>query len=203
VTVNDVLLAALHLTVDQWTQARGGSSDLITLMMPVNDRPADWRGEVVANLVQSGQIVSSKSDRAHPRTLLRAIAAQTARIKRDGVGANAMVVPRWTPIAVRRLLPRVVDAGAGRVADTAVLSNLGRVADPPWFGTRGIGLWFSPPPRHPVVLAIGAATTGDILGISLRWCNEAFSATDARSFAAQLVADLRALNADLCTERTG
>ena len=192
-TVNDVLLAAVHLSIEQWAQKQGNRCDLITLTMPVNERPIDWRGEVVANLVQSAQITSTRTDRIRPTAMVRAMAAQTTKIKRDGVAVNAMAAPAWTPIAVRRLLPRLVDFGAAWAADTAVLSNLGRVEDPPWFGARGIGLWFSPPPRQPVVLTIGTATAGDALGISLRWCSNAFSAGDARAFAEQLVAALRQL----------
>lgn len=156
-TVNDVLLAALHLAVEQWNRSQGAGCDLVSVMMPVNQRSSDWRGDVVANLVLPGRVDSTRAQRATPTELLATVAAQTARIKRGGVGGSSDPVPRWTPVVLRRLLPHLIDAASDR-ADTAVLSNLGRVDDPPWFGVEGRGVWFSPPPRDPVILTVGAAT---------------------------------------------
>ncbi len=193
-TVNDVLLAALHMTIAGWNQSKGVPCERVTVMMPVNQRPAAWRGEVLANLVLPGQVASTRADRARTSGLLATVAAQTRHIKTDGVGGTTDPVPRRTPVMLRRLLPHLIDALADRMADTAILSNLGRVEDPPWFGADGRGLWFSPPPRRPVILTLGAATTEGRLGISLRWCNDAFSAAAAQDFAGTLVTSLAVLS---------
>jgi hypothetical protein len=54
-------------------------------------------------------------------------------------------------------------------------------------------MWFSPPPRLPVVLAIGAATTNEQLGLSLRWCRTALDSDAARAFCDDLVRALRSV----------
>ncbi|MDQ3146904.1 MAG: hypothetical protein M3R01_08230 [Actinomycetota bacterium] len=195
-TVNDVLLAAMHLTIDRWNRPRCSRSRQITLMMPVNQRPPAWRGEVVANLVLSSRVESTSAERERPEKLMAAIAAQTRRIKADG-GETPITIPPRTPVVVRRLIPRLIDAGSRHSADTAVLSNLGRVEDPPFFGAKGTGLWFSPPPRDPVILTMGAATADGRLGISLRWCNAAFSTPAAREFADLLRASLAILRVSI------
>ncbi|MFI5040298.1 MAG: hypothetical protein ACHQNA_00370 [Acidimicrobiales bacterium] len=193
-TVNDVLMAALHRSVEQWNRSHGAPCDHVAIMMPVNRRPEAWRSDVLANLVLAARVTSTPADRAEPHRLLEAVAAQTRAIKVDGVGAATdLAQTSQTPVWLRRLLPYVVDAVADRMADTAVLSNLGRVVDPPWFGGDGTGLWFSPPPRHPVILALGAATTADRLGVSLRWCRSALSPAAARDFGDLFLGSLRAV----------
>lgn len=192
-TVNDVLLAALHMAVAAWNHGHGAACERVTVMMPVNQRPAEWRSEVLANLVLAASVDSTSLQRATPSDLLSAIATQTRSIKANGVGGGIDPLPRRTPVLFRRLLPRMVDAVAGWAADTAILSNLGRVDDPPWFGGNGRGLWFSPPPRMPVVLTVGAATAGDRLGLSLCWCNSDFTESDAQAFADSLIEGLSQL----------
>jgi len=189
-TVNDVLLAALHMAIETWNRSKGAPCERVTLMMPVNQRPGAWRGEVVANLVLPASIESTRADRSRATGLVRAIAAQTRHIKQHGVDGTPNPVPRRTPVVLRRLLPHLIDVGADQMADTAVLSNLGRVEDPPWFGQSGRGLWFGPPPRRPVILTVGAATVDSRLWISLRWCNGSFSEPAARDFAETLVGSL-------------
>ncbi|MDQ2754327.1 MAG: hypothetical protein M3R71_02125 [Actinomycetota bacterium] len=195
-TVNDVLMTALHLSIESWNKAQGAACDRVTVMMPVNQRPASWRSEILANLVLPGQVTSSRSDRSRPADLLVKVASQTRQIKTRGVDNTPSALPRRVPVLLRQLLPHVIDGVADRTADTAVLSNLGRVPDPPWFGNSGRGLWFSPPPRRPVVLTVGAATVGEKLTIGLRWCNDSFSATAARQFAETFTAMLGAVSGE-------
>jgi len=189
-TVNDVLVAAVHWTVAQSNSTHHVPCDRVAVMMPVNQRPKAWRDEVLVNLVTAARIVSTPADRSQPDRLLRAITAQTRDIKADIGGSDDMARTAQTPVLVRRLLPHVIDAVADRMADTAVFSNLGRVVDPPWFDSLGRGLWFSPPPREPVILALGAATADDRLGVSLRWCRSALSPDAARQFGNAFVASL-------------
>ena len=91
-----------------------------------------------------------------------------------------------TPVALRRLLPHVIDSVADNTADTTVLSNLGRVSDPLWFGAPAEGMWFSPPPRLPMAVAIGVVTAAHHLGISIRWCRAGFSTAGAETLAGHL-----------------
>lgn len=193
-TVNDVLLVALHQTIERWNRSQGKPCDRVAVMMPVNQRPAAWRDEVLANLVLPGRVESSKADRSSPAGLLAAVKAQTKQIKTKGVsdsGTDSM--PRYAPVALRRLMPHLIDAVSPLVADTAVLSNLGLVEDPPWFGAKGRGLWFGPPPRDPVVLTVGVGTAEGRLGVSLRWCDGPLSAPAVQEFADLFIAALSEL----------
>lgn len=190
-TINDVLLAGVHSAVGKWNRSQSARCDDVGVMVPVSQRPAPWRNEVVANLVLTGHVYSTADERSQPDRLLSAIAAQTKRLKADGVsGADQLSRESRTPVLLRRLLPSVIDVGAEHFADTTVLSNLGRVDGERWFGGEGRGMWFSPPPRRPVFLAIGVATLGDKLGLSLRWCAASMTKTDAEAFATLLRASL-------------
>ena len=186
-TVNDLLHAALQLAIARWNDARGAPCERITVMMPVNQRPAAWRGDVLANLVLSDTIATTTAERTTPEGILAVVRRQTALIKGRGVVGTTDPLPRRTPVLLRRLLPHLIDVVARHTADTAVLSNLGAVEDPPWFGLEGEGLWFGPPPRRPLFLTIGASAAGGRLGISLRWCREDLAAPDAEVFADLLV----------------
>lgn len=48
-TINDVLVAALHLTVQFWNTKHGMPTDRIGVQIPVNVRPADrsWMSSVI------------------------------------------------------------------------------------------------------------------------------------------------------------
>lgn len=183
-TINDVLLAGVHSAVDKWNRLHSARCEDVGVMVPASQRPPAWRNEVVANLVLTGHVYSTKDERSQPDRLLSAIAGQTKRMKADGVGgAEQLSRSSRTPVLFRQLLPKVIDVGAEHFADTTVLSNLGRIDDESWFGGEGRGIWFSPPPRRPVFLAIGAATVGEKLGLSLRWCESAMARADAVAFA--------------------
>src|SRR5262249_30636483 len=49
-TLNDLLLAALHLTVASWNRDLGHAIEISSIMVPANLRPSEWNSEVVANL---------------------------------------------------------------------------------------------------------------------------------------------------------
>ena len=66
-TVNDLLLAALHLALDRWNAAGSGA---IAVMMPINLRPAEWREDVVGNLSLMAPVRSTAVDRRRPDRLV-------------------------------------------------------------------------------------------------------------------------------------
>jgi len=202
-TVNDVLVAALHRTVQAWNDTQGSPTRRVSVMMPVNQRPGPWRGEVLGNFVVPGKVVSSAGDRSNPRRLLKSVTAQTKSIKTDGVpGAAGVLRPMNVPVLMRGVIPHVIDAVSDRSADTAVMSNLGRAESPPWFGAQGRGLWFSPPPRVPVILTVGAATTDDRLWISLRSWRPALAPADSRRLADLFLIAIGDLHAGGASELT-
>lgn len=187
-TINDLLVAALHLAIEDWNADHAVETGRIGVMMPVNLRPAEWRDEVVVNLASMASVSTGEAERETPGSLLDAVSRQTRRVKTTGA-ARALddVLGRSgpLPVGVKRFLPVLLPLTGDRLVDTAVLSNLGRV-DPIDFGLEAgpsTELWFSPPARMPLGVGVGAVTVDGSLRLSFRSCREQFSAEAATSFA--------------------
>jgi len=169
-------------------------------MMPVNLRPPERRNEIVGNFSSFATVSTTPEDRQRPEATLAAVTAQTRRIKAGGpAGALIDVLgnPLPRPLCLKqvtwRLLPFVVERGL----DTAVLSNLGRLDDPLSFGPdagEAVEMWFSPPARMPVGLALGAVTTGGRLHLSFRYRHPLFAPGAAARFAARYIDALRVVS---------
>jgi NRPS condensation-like uncharacterized protein len=173
-TVNDVLMAGLHLAIAAWNAEHGTTTGRISVLMPMNLRPKEWQEEVVTNFVLMTRVSTIPADRISPSTTLAAITAQTEHVKRWGTGASAIELlgrsarlPLWMKQSVSPLL-RVT---GNRLVDTALLSNLGKIPNPPAFGPEAgktTGLWFSAPARLPCGISIGTASVGGELDVSVR-----------------------------------
>jgi NRPS condensation-like uncharacterized protein len=188
-TVNDLLLAALNLAVEGWNTERGVPCERISVLMPVNLRPKDWFTDVVTNFVVETRVATMPADRSDPTALLEAVAAQTERIKQRESGALMEVLTRSSrlPLWAKRPLPAVLSVTGNRLVDTAVLSNLGSVGDPPSFGAgcETTELWFSAPARMPCGLSVGVATLGGRMHLSFRYRHPLWDAAAAGRFAAR------------------
>jgi NRPS condensation-like uncharacterized protein len=173
-TVNDVLMAGLHLAIAAWNAERGASTGRISVLMPMNLRPKEWREEVVTNFVLMTRISTIPADRISPSTTLAAITAQTEHVKRWGTGASAIELlgrSARLPLWMKQSISPLLRATGNRLVDTALLSNLGMIADPPAFGPdagKTTGLWFSAPARLPCGVSIGTASVGGALDVSVR-----------------------------------
>jgi NRPS condensation-like uncharacterized protein len=167
-TVNDLLLASLHRAVAAWNADHGRPCQTISIMMPVNLRPPEWRNEVVGNLTLGGPILSTPEQRSTAESLLATMTTQTRRIKTGDDFAAFVAKPLW----VRKLLLFLLLTQGTRSMDTAVLSNLGRIDDVPDFGTEAgevTEFWFSPPVAMPTGLAVGAASLNGCLHLVMRY----------------------------------
>jgi NRPS condensation-like uncharacterized protein len=182
-TVNDLLLASLHLTIGSWNAERDAPCHIIASIVPVNVRPAEWRHEVVANLVMAGSVVSTPEERSSEQSLLASVGRQTRRIKSGHDFARVLAAPAWTGVLV---LGRLRLEGPRMLDSAAVLSNLGRVDPVSSFG-RDAGdvseLWFSPPAVMPVGLGIGAVGLRDRLHVAIRYRRALFGRRAAQGFA--------------------
>ncbi len=221
-TVNDVLVAALHLAIASWASGRQRSgrlslaladSGLVSVVVPVYLGGRDGPEPPVANATLQTTTFSTPAERSEPRLLLQAIAAQThyakeGRAVRDPTGVlHALAL---APYRIRSLLPPLV----GRItndffAASARLSNLGVQEPRPHIGSGPAGegpspasgapvverLWFSPPCRPPQGIVLGAVTTNGRLSLSARWCRSAFSDSDARCFLELYLQELQRLQA--------
>jgi NRPS condensation-like uncharacterized protein len=195
-TVNDLLLAALHLAIAEWNAAHGKPCGRIGVLVPSNLRPSQWKEDMVGNFSLPARVSTNRASRRSRQAALKALTTQTRRKKKAGMGTalievlgHSRLFPLWAKQATVALLP----VTGNRLVDTAMLSNLGNVADPPSFGPDAgatVEIWFSPPARMPLGLAIGVVTLGGQLHLSFRYRRRLFGAAAARSFAGRYLSEL-------------
>jgi NRPS condensation-like uncharacterized protein len=199
-TVNDLLLAALHLAVQAWNEAHGRETDRVGVLVPVNLRPKEWREDVVTNLVLDARVLTTAPQRASPRAVLEAVSAQSQLIKEGAGPALIEVLRPWgvLPLWAKQPLSPFLSL-AGRLVDTAVLSNLAVLKEPPDFGADAgttVEAFFSAPTRMPCGVSIGAVTVGGRLHLSFRYRHPQFDQEAAGRFAERFVAELERVSGD-------
>lgn len=199
VSVNDVLLAALHLAVDRWNADRGDPAGKISLMMPVNLRPPEWRYDAVGMYALFESVTTGPADREAPAATLERVAEQTAALKeRDRAAAfleSLELIPRGTPVRLKQQLPELLRGPGKGLLDTAMLSNLGRIPEPlPGLSDEaGDEVWFSPPAWQPTPLGVGVATVDGDIRLSFRYVRSTFDRAAGESFADSYVDRLETL----------
>ena len=196
-TVNDLLLAALNLAIAGWNIEQGTACRRISVLMPVNLRPSEWKTEVVTNFVSETRVTTTPADRRSSRRTLDAITDQTGRIKDGGRGALMELLNRTSrlPLWLKQPLSPFIWMTGNRLVDTAVLSNLGSVAEDelPDFGPDAgevAGLWFSAPARMPCGLSLGAVTAAGSLHLAFRYRYPLWGPAAAAAFADRFVIEL-------------
>jgi NRPS condensation-like uncharacterized protein len=185
-TVNDLLLAGLHLALDSWNAEHGGACGRLSVLMPVNLRPRSSWYEMFGNFTFMVPVVTHPEDRSHPTATINAIHRRTRRIKdeRTPVAAVRLLnVLQHLPLPIKESIARL--AASERVIPTAILSNLGRLDEDLDFGPelRAREVWFSPPTRMPMGLAVGAVTAAGRLHLAFRYRHPLFGPTEAVGFA--------------------
>lgn len=190
-TFNDLLLASLVIAIRGWNDERGVSPGPIELTVPVNIRPDEWSGELIANLAATLSVSIPPGAQTDLLAAQRAVAERTQRLKAQDFAemlASGGVIPVW----LRRLLGPLLPAPSDEAAETAVLSNVGRPELPAWLGPgRPVeALWFSPPVRMPEGVALGVGASDGGLFLTLRYGSELFDANAAREFSSRFLAVL-------------
>lgn len=206
-TANDVLVAALHLTIAAWNAESGVPCGRIGVLVPANLRPTSWSHDVAGNFALPARVSSTPRTRRSRWAVLGAVTAQTGRKKRTGMGTAFLDLlrptgglPRWAKQAAARLVPLTGD----RMVDTSMFSNLGVLTEPLDFGpTAGptTEVWFSPPARMPLGVSVGAVTAGGRLHLVFRHRHQQFSDDAARRFADRYMTELGHLSAQLAPGR--
>ncbi len=190
-TANDLLLAALTLAVAGWNEEHDVPCGRVSILMPVNLRPREWRTDVVTNFVLETRVSIDPGERSDPTALLEAVAAETGRIKEGESEALMELLTRSSrlPLWAKQPLSTVLWATGSRLVDTAVLSNLGSLGEPPSFGPEceTTEVWFSPPARMPSGLAMGVATLGERTHLSFRYRHPLWDGAAAARFADRYV----------------
>jgi NRPS condensation-like uncharacterized protein len=197
-TVNDLLVAALTTAIAGWNEEHGRPAGRISLLVPVNLRPRDWRQDVVTNMVLETRILTTPAERQDGPRLLAAVAAQGERIKQGAGAALVEVLGGWTsmPLWSKQPLTALLQLTGNRLVDTALITNLGSISDPPDFGPgpgRAEAAWFSAPARMPCGLSVGAVTVDGRLHLSFRYRRPLLGADAVRRLADRFVADLLVL----------
>lgn len=192
-TVNDLLLAGLHLALDIWNSEHGGAPGRLSVLMPVNLRPKPSWYEVFGNFTFMVPVVTHPEDRSDPTATVATIRRRTRRIKDERTPAAAvrlLDVLQHLPLPAKRSIARL--AASERVIPTAILSNLGRLEEDLDFGCelRAREVWFSPPARMPMGLAVGAVTADGRLHLVFRYRHPLLGPADVASFAYRYVTTL-------------
>jgi NRPS condensation-like uncharacterized protein len=195
-TVNDVLMAALHLAIAGWNLEHGAATGRISIILPVNFRPRQWREEMAVNYVLMTWVSTTATDRQIPETALEAVRAQTERIKQTGTGTTLVEVlalsPRL-PLWAKQSLSPLLQLTGNRLIDTAQLSNLGHLNEAPSFGSdagQTIEAWFSAPARMPCGLCLGVVTLAGRMHLVFRYRHPLFGPEAASRFAERYLIEL-------------
>jgi NRPS condensation-like uncharacterized protein len=196
-TINDVLIAALALAAQAWNTQHALPTDRVGIQMPINIRPADRRWDVVSNLTSMVSVSTAPQDRVDLATATAVVAAQTSEMRRNdrAYGLYDLLDGlKKAPLMVKRAVPRLINATGDRFVDTAMLSNLGRIPEPPTFATHldsgPSELWFSPPCDPACSVAIGVVTVGKRLSLVTRYRDDQFGTDAAENFTDLLITQL-------------
>ena len=188
-TVNDVLLAGLHLAIAAWNDEHAVTTNRVGVLVPVNLRPKEWWEEMAGNFSLNVRVATTPEHRKSPESVLEVMAEQSNRIKKGGTGAALIEVlgglpslPLW---AKQSVAPMLAFSGS-RLVDTALLSNVGKVDEPPSFGPDAgdtTEMWFSAPARMPLGLSIGTVTVAGRMHVAYRYRHPQFDSAAVRRFA--------------------
>ena len=195
-TVNDVLLSALHLAIAAWNDDHAVPSNRIGVLVPVNLRPKEWWQEMAGNFSLNVRVATNPADRESPEAVLNVMADQSNRIKKGGTGAALIEVLGGLPslpLWAKQPAALVLAFSGSRLVDTALLSNVGELDEPPSFGPDAgdtTEMWFSAPARMPLGLSMGTVTLGGRLHVTYRYRHPQFDREAARRFAERYEAAL-------------
>ncbi len=199
-TVNDMLIAAMIMTIGRWNAAHGRRAGRIRITMPLGGHRGGLNDGTAGNLSRLATVTASPPGQgATHRELVADVARQTRRAKEipgPQVGSLCRaLVAAWCPAGLKRRALRVALRTLGPlVCDTSLISNLGVLADPPRFGpATATRMWFSTSAHMPRGLSLGAITTDDGLHLCFRYRRALFDEAAAAQFAAGYAAVLSLL----------
>jgi NRPS condensation-like uncharacterized protein len=184
-TFNDLLVGALHRTVEDWNDSQEDGTELVRIMSPVNLRPKEWWFEVFGNFAVSFATNSRQRDRKSPERLMAAITDQSRVAKEKGFAESLLLglsvnsrLPAW---AKDLLFQNAGEKGAA----SAILTNAGRIGEALSFGDDGDAaeVWISPPAPMPDGLGIGVTNYNGRIHLSFRHSYELLSDEAVADFA--------------------
>ena len=188
ISVNDLLIGALIITIGDWNAAHARKPGLIRITMPVGDRAQAGADGVWANTSRLTSVAARVAGDAVALDLLADVAAQTRHAK-EQTGPQVDFFSRALaaapiPVLIKdRVLRTALGLGGSFLCDTCLVSNLG-VVEPVRFGpTDASHLWFSTFAHMPRGLSLGALTTAGTPHLAFRYRHALFSDQAAADFA--------------------
>jgi NRPS condensation-like uncharacterized protein len=188
ISVNDLLIGALIITIGDWNAAHGRKPGLIKITMPVGDRAQAGADGVWANNSRLTSVTARVGRNSAVLELLADVAAQT-RYAKEHNGPQVDFFSRTLaaapiPVGIKdRLLRTALGLGGSFLCDTCLVSNLG-IVEPVRFGpTDASHLWFSTFAHMPRGLSLGALTTAGALHLTFRYRRALLSDHAAADFA--------------------
>ena len=184
-TFNDLLVAAMHRTVEAWNDREQDDSALVRVLSPVNLRPKEWWFEVFGNFAMSFATNTKPSHRKSPEKLMANITKQSRVAKEQGF-AEAMLLG----LSVNTKLPAwakdlLFQSPGEKGASSATLTNAGRISEELSFGDDGnaIEVWLSPPAVMPDGLGMGVTSYNGKIHLAFRHSYELLSDEAVQDFA--------------------
>jgi len=188
ISVNDLLIVALMITIGDWNAERGRRPGLVRITMPVGDRAQAGSGGLWANRSRLTSVSARVVPGASALDLLSGVAAQTAYAKEHAgpqvdFFCRTLAAAPIPVVAKYRVLRTALRLGGSFLCDTCLVSNLG-VVEPVRFGAAAASqLWFSTFAHMPRGLSLGVLTTGGVLHLTFRYRRALLSDQAAEDFA--------------------
>jgi NRPS condensation-like uncharacterized protein len=198
-TLNDALIAAFVLTVGRWNDEHGIRPRPVRVTVPFNARAAG-KQDAAGNHSRIVTIVAApRGPDSDPGSVLADVARQVRDARKTPgpqvPAGSRNIAAAWCPAAAKRTLVRFALRTIGPlVCDTAMVTNLGKVASPPDFGLPGVvTMGLSGPAQMPRGLSIAAITAGGQVQLGLRYNRALLNEEAAASFLAGYTRALQAL----------
>ena len=173
-TFNDMLIGAVGIAVQEWNRQHNVDAHKISAFVPVNLRPAEWFNDVLSNLFSSFSVSTMPRDRTDLESAAKAVAEQTAPIRREVRARGAQDLLRLgspLPLGVKRRMPRLLGltGNRSRFVDTVVVSFMGRPKDPmSFFGDFPSELYATSPYWGASAVSVFAIVVDTTLSLGLR-----------------------------------
>jgi len=169
-TFNDLLVAAMHRTVEVWNNSHGDESALVRVLSPVNLRPREWWFEVFGNFAMSFTTNTDSEQRDDPESLLNSVVEQS-RIAKEEDFAEAMLMGLGVNTRLPMWMKNIMFQGPNTVhTASATLTNAGRISEALSFGEDGdaVEVWMSPPAVMPDGIGLGVTNYNGKIHLSFR-----------------------------------
>ena len=193
-TANDLILAAVALTIRQWNDAQNQPTGRIAMLMPVNLRPQEWWHEIVGNYSSYVSVSVDTADQTSLAHATQKVCEQTTALKEAGTAGtliDLLDIPKFLPAFLKAQLKALFPLFGKSLMETTWISNLGKLNRLPDMGDAGkiTALHFTPPAPMPCSISAGIACMDDALMIALRYRKSQFDAKAIKQFAEMLKAN--------------